>query len=193
MDGIQLFLQRYEVLYTYYLEGIWKSVPEDQLRQRPHPRVNSIVWNLWHLTRVEDAGLNRFVVDRHQVLDEGGWLARLHVPWRHQGTEMSFPEVDDLSQQIDVRAMHDYSQAVQSRTLDIVKQLDPDSLDAVMEVARLRKIVLEEGLAHPRATGLVENYTGWSKGRCLMSFGLTHPFQHVGEIGVISSLLGLEL
>jgi len=193
MDVTQLFLQRYDVLYAFYLGDVWKTVPADLMRQRPHPRVNSIAWNLWHLTRVEDAGLNRFVVDRAQVLDDGQWLPRLNIPWRHQGTDMTFTEVDDLNQRLDVQALHDYSRAVQARTLDIVNQLDPNSLDAVMEVERLRVILLDEGLAHSRAAGLVENYTGWTKGRCLMNFGLTHPFQHVGEIGVIASLLGLEM
>lgn len=193
MDITQLFLQRYHVLYTFYLDGFWQTVPPDLLRRRPHARVNSIAWNLWHLTRVEDAGLNRFVVDRAQVLDDGQWLPRLNIPWRHQGTEMTFPEVDELNQRIDVQALHDYSRAVQARTLDIVNQLDVTSLDAVMEVDRLRAILLDEGLAHSRAGGLVENYTGWTKGKCLMTFGLTHPFQHVGEIGVIASLLGVEM
>jgi len=41
------------------------------MRQRPHLRVNSIAWVMGHLTRVEDAGLNRFVAERPQVLDEG--------------------------------------------------------------------------------------------------------------------------
>ena len=192
MDVMQLFLERYSVLYDFFLPSVWETVPGDLMRGRPHPRVNSIAWNLRHLTRVEDAGLNRFVVDRAQVLDDGQWLARLNFPWRHQGTEMTFTEVDDLNQRIDTHALHDYSHAVRARTLDIVNQLDPSSLDAVMEVERLRVILLDEGLAHSRAAGLVENYSGWSKGRCLMSFGLTHPFQHVGEIGVIASLLGLE-
>lgn len=67
MEWAQLFLQRYDVLCAFYLDGVWEMVPEDLMRQRPHPRVNSIAWNLWHLTRVEDAGLNRFVVDRLQA------------------------------------------------------------------------------------------------------------------------------
>ena len=70
MDVIPIFLQRYDALYSSYLGEIWKTVPADLMRERPHPQVNSIAWNLWHLTRVEDAGLNRFVVDRAQVLDD---------------------------------------------------------------------------------------------------------------------------
>ena len=192
MDVTQLFLQRYNALYEFWLGDLWTTVPDDLMRQRPHPRVNSIAWNLWHLTRVEDAGLNRFVVDRSQVLDEGSWLERMNVPWRHHGGGMTFAEVDDLNRRINVQALREYSRAVEFRTREIVSQLDLDSLDAVMEEKRLRTILFDEGLAHPQSAGLLENYLGWTKGKCLMNFGLTHPFQHVGEIGVIASLLGVD-
>ena len=191
MDVTQLFIQRYNALYEFWLGGLWETVPEDLMRQRPHPRVNSIAWNLWHLTRVEDAGLNRFVVDRSQVLDEGGWMKRINIPWRHQGTDMTFDEVDDLNRRIDLQALHAYSNAVQVRTREIVSQLSYESLDPVMEEDRLRMILFDEGLAHPHSAGLLENYLGWTKGKCLMNFGMTHPYQHVGEIGVIASLLGI--
>ena len=192
MDIGRLFLERHSVLYDHYLAGLWQTVPEDLMRQRPDPRLNSVAWNLWHLARVEDAGLNRFVVDGSQVFDEGGWLQRLNVPWRHQGTGMTFDEVDDLNQRIDLQALHDYSSMVGARTQEVVKAIDPTSLDGIMDAQRLRVILFDEGLAAPQSAGLLDNYTGWSKGRCLIHFGLTHSFQHVGEIGVIASLLGLE-
>jgi hypothetical protein len=191
MDIPQLFIQRYDALYNFWLGGLWETVPYDLMRQRPDPRVNSIAWNLWHLTRVEDSGLNRFVVDRPQVLDEGSWLQRMNIPWRHNGSEMNFEEVDDLNQRIDLQVLREYSGAVQVRTREIVNQLSYEGLDAVMDEPRLRMILFDEGLAHPRAAGLLENYLGWTKGKCLMNFGMTHPYQHVGEIGVIASLLGV--
>jgi hypothetical protein len=192
MDIAHLFLQRYDPLYNFWLEETWKNVPADWMRQRPHPRVNSIAWNVWHLTRAEDAGLNRFVTDRSQVLDEGSWMKRMNVPWRHLGSGMSLTQVDDLSQRIDLNALHDYSNAVQARTREIVSQLELDDLDAVMDADRLRMLLVDEGLAHSQADELLQNYLGWTQAKCLMSFGLTHPFQHVGEIDVIASLLGLD-
>lgn len=192
MNLQQLFLQRYDALYDFWLAGVWQAVPDALMRQRPHARVNSIAWNLWHLTRVEDSALNRFIVDRTQVFDDGAWAQCMNVPWRHGGGEMTFAEVDELNQRIDLAALHAYSNAVQTRTREIIGQLDFDQLDPVMEVERLRVILFDEGFAHPKAAGLLENYTGWSKGKCLMNLGLTHPFQHVGEIGVIASLLGVD-
>ena len=193
MNVQQLFLQRYTVLYDFWLAGFWEAVPHELMRQRPHPRVNSIVWNLWHLTRVEDAAMNRFIVDLPQVLDEGQWMQRMNVPWRHNGSEMTFAEVDELNQCIDVQTLHDYAHAVHLRTLEIIAQLNADSLDETMKEDRLRVILFAEGLAGPRAAGLLENYTGWSKGKVLMNLALTHSYQHVGEMGVIASLLGVEM
>lgn len=192
MEISQLFLQRYDVLYNFWLAGVWEQVPYDLMRQRPHPRLNSIAWNLWHLTRVEDAGLNRFVEDRVQILDEGSWMERMNVPWRHHGSEMTLAEVDQLNERIDLSALHDYSKDVQTRTREIMSILNPHDLDVQMGEERLRKIVIDEGLAHVQAEGFIQNYLGWTKGKCLMNFGLTHPYQHLGEIGVIASLVGVE-
>lgn len=192
MDFADIFLQRYDVLYNIYLEGVWETVPEDLMRQRPHQSVNSIAWNLWHIARADDAGLNRFVVDRSQILDEGQWMQRMNAPWRHHGTGMTFPEVDDLSQQIDLSALHNYSNAILVRTREVVRQLDLDDLAEIIQPERARMIVMDEGLAHSQAEELAANYSGWTKGRCLMNFCMTHPYQHLGEIGVIASLLGVE-
>jgi hypothetical protein len=144
------------------------------------------------MARVEDAGVNRFVADLAQVLDEGQWMQRMNLPWRHHGTDMTFADVDELNQRVDLPALRAYSGAVKDRTLEIVPQLGPDSLDATMQAGRLRLILYDEGLALSPDSGLLQNYLGWTKGKCLMHFGLTHSFQHVGEMGVIASLLGVQ-
>jgi uncharacterized damage-inducible protein DinB len=191
MNISQIFFERYDPLSKFFLPGIWEVVPFEKMRQRPHPRVNSIAWILWHMARVEDAGLNRFVVDRIQVLDDGSWMERMKIPWRHHASEMSSKEVDTLNEKIDLSALHDYSLAVQKRTLEIVPTLSLTDLDDVMKEERLRQIMVDEGLAHSNPEGFIKNYLGWSKSKCLMTFGLTHSFQHIGEIETIATLLGV--
>lgn len=192
MEFDELFFQRYDVLYNFWLEGVWEMVPEATLRERPHPRVNSIVWNLWHIARVEDAGINRFVTDGVQVFDNGGWGDRMNVPWRHHGSEMSFAEVDDLSARINIPALREYAGAVAEKTRAVVSHVSLADLGATLSRETAQKLIMNEGLAHSNPEGFIENYTGWTKGKCLMNFALTHPYQHVGEIGVIASLLGVE-
>ncbi len=188
----KIFFERYDPLHKVYIEGFWELVPHDLMRQQPHPRLNSIAWILWHMTRAEDAGVNRFVVDRAQVLDEGGWMERMKIAWRHHGSEMPLEELAEFNRTIDLDALHGYTLAVEARTRKIVPNLTTGDLEPVMEQDRLRQLLVEEGLAHSQAEGFIRNYLGWSRSKCLMTFALTHPFQHIGEIEVIATLLGID-
>jgi len=192
MDISRLFLQRYDPLHNFYLAGFWAQVPYDLMRLRPHPCTNSIAWNLWHITRCEDSGLNRFVVDGSQVLDEAPWMERMNIPWRHHGSGMTLAEVDELDQRIDLAALQAYSLSVQARTRLLLTTLMEVDLDAAMQESQLNKILVNEGLAHSQAEGFIQNYLGWTRGKCLLTFGLTHSFQHLGEMEVIASLVGVE-
>jgi hypothetical protein len=191
MELAQLFFQRYDPLCDFWLAGIWDMVPHALMIQRPHPRVNSMAWILWHMVRVEDAGINRFIVDRTQVLDEGNWMARMNVPYRHNGGDMTFAEVDELSQRIDIDALHGYALAVQTRTREIVSTLTMSDMDTVLEEAHVRNILVDEGLAYGDPQGLLQTYRNWNKAKTLFNFALTHPYQHLGEIGTLATLLGV--
>jgi hypothetical protein len=192
MDFTSFILQRYNVLYEFYLGDFWDAVSYDQMRQRPHANVNSIAWNLWHLARGEDSLLNRFLVDRPQVLDEGGWMARMNLPWRHHGSGMTFADVDELDSRIDLDGLREYASAVNARTLEIIAVIHTLDLEASLSEAQVRRVVVGEALSFSDPEGLVKNYTGWSKGKMLFTMTLTHPYQHVGEMGVIAGLLGVS-
>jgi uncharacterized damage-inducible protein DinB len=188
----QLFLQRYVPLTDFYLSGFWQDVSPNQMRQRPHPRVNSIAWNLWHITRCEDAGINRFVMRQTQVLDEGDWMPKLNLPWRHHGGDMTFAEVDELNQRINVDALQAYMAAVQARTRQQLPAIMQLPLTNTLDATFVQQVVDHEGLALRNQAGFTQNYTGWSLGKCLMTFALTHPFQHVGEMEVLASMLDIN-
>jgi DinB superfamily len=69
--------------------AFFDTLDETHWRSRPQPVVNSLAWLIWHMARVEDAGVNRLVANRPQVLDEGNWGERMQVPIRHHGTGMT--------------------------------------------------------------------------------------------------------
>ena len=186
-----LFMHRYTPLTEFYLEGFWQVVSHDQMRQRPHPRLNSIAWVLWHITRVEDAGMNRFVMQQPQVLDSADWMVRMNLPWRHHGGEMTLAEVDELSARIDLDGLYRYMQAVHMRTREIVSTIDQNMLAQPLNIAFVHQVVVDEGLGLRNLDSLATHYASWDKGKCLMTFGLTHPFQHVGEMETLASLMDI--
>jgi hypothetical protein len=192
MSFATLFLQRHDSFYSFWLAGVWERATIQQMGARPHPRITSIAWNIWHLTRAEDAAMSRLLTDRRQVLDDGGWAERMNLPWRHIGGGMSYEEVDELDAAIDIAGLHGYSDAVRARTREVVAELDPESLEAPLDPDRLRAVVLGEGLALRNGEEMLNGYSRWTRGNCLMTLGLTHPYQHLGTIGTISRLLGIE-
>src|SRR5262245_62929845 len=102
MDALDFLRTRYAQFHRPMWDELTGALSERELRGRPHPRANTIVWLVWHIARVEDLGVNRFVVDGRQVMDRGDWATRMNIPRRDVGTGMTDAEVDTLSAAIDI-------------------------------------------------------------------------------------------
>jgi len=190
MDAIAFFLSRYNDLHDGLVDGLFSKLSEAQLRGRPHPGVNTVAWLLWHSARIEDVGVNRFLSDRPQALDEG-WLGRLKVPRRDVGTGMSDAEVDELSLRIDLEALRGYWEAVTTRTLAVVETLEGTDLEALVPGERVRSVVLAEDVVAPGAEWLTEFWAGGrSRAWVLAQMALLHPYGHYYEARVASGLWG---
>lgn len=190
MDAIDFFLLRYETLHRTLLDDLLQGLTDAQVRGRPHPGVNTIAWLIWHAARVEDVGVNRFVVDGAQVLD-GGWLERLDGGRRDVGTGMTDSEVDALSTRLDLAALRGYWDAVTRRTLDVVATLPGQDLGAVVPADRVKRVCTDEGAVAPGAEWLTEF---WGKGRTrgwvLAQTPLLHVYGHYFEARVAAGLWG---
>ena len=192
MDARTLFLARYDPLRRLYLDALWDRLNEDQLRRHPGPGLNSIAWNLWHVSRAEDVGINRFVADRPQVLDGEQWLERLGVGVRHQGTGQTADEAAKISTSVNIVALREYTKRIEDRTREVLASVDAAVLESALEPATINRVVFREGFAHSNAAWIEKAYAGWSRGKCLIHFALTHTYQHVGEIAVLASLQGAD-
>src|SRR5215510_15518887 len=132
MDALDFLRVRYEQFHRPMWDELTGGLSERELRGRPHPRANTIVWLVWHIARVEDLGVNRFVVDGRQVLDSGNWATRMSVPRRDVGTGMTDAEVDSLSAAIDLEALRRYWDAVIEGTLAVADMLGGEDLNTVV-------------------------------------------------------------
>lgn len=190
MDAIGFFLLRYGDLHRLLIDDLLRGLTPEQVRGRPQPGVNTVAWLLWHMARIEDVGVNRFVADRPQVLDEA-WRERLRVPRRDVGTGMTDAEVDDLSARVDLGALRGYWDAVTARTLAVVDALRPADLDVVVPGDRVRSAVAAEGIVAPGADWLTEFWAGGrSRGWVLSQMPFLHVYGHVFEARVAKGLWG---
>lgn len=154
MDARELFLSRYAPLRGGYINKVWERLDAAQMRSQA-PGLNSIAWNVWHIARAEDVGVNRFVADRGQVLDDEGWLARLGIDIRHQGTGQTAEEATATTTRLDLEALRACTEAVEHRTRIVVEALEPDLLGRTLEPERIRQVLFYKPLTtggHHEAT-----------------------------------------
>lgn len=178
MDALELFLLRYDDIHVGFVNELFKDLPDEQVRRRP-AGLNSIVWLVWHLARVQDAVVSRIVADRRQALDEGRWNERMAIDRRDVGSGMTSAEVDALSAEVDVAALRQYHRAVAERTKLVATSLPPGGWSETIAEEQVRRIVVADGLL-VEAGRWVEDF--WarkrSRGWYLLQVGLLHPYGH---------------
>ena len=168
-----------------------KRLEEAELRTSPDG-LCSIVWHLWHLTRIEDVVVNAMLRGAPEILDRGnagaGWLGTLGVDVRLVGTGDTDEEVRAFSERVDVPALLAYRDAVGRETRAWVQDADLGALDAVPDLeARLADA---PPIVGERARWLPRFYAGKS-GAFLLTFPVTnHGFMHWAEARVTRGRLG---
>lgn len=191
MDAIEFFLLRYGDLHTLMIDDLLRGLADEQVRGRARPGVNTIAWLLWHMARIEDVGVNRFVADRPQVLE--GWREPMGIARRDVGTGMTDAEVDDLSARVDLKGLRGYWDAVTARTKEIVSTLRAGDLDAPVDGARVRRLVAAEGIVAPGQDWLTEFWAGGrSRGWVLSQMPFLHVYGHCFEARVAKGLWGVR-
>lgn len=185
--------QRHAMLHEQSLAPLCTRWHADALRLCPTPTMNSIAWNLWHLLRIEDITLSRFVANIPQVHIRDDWQTRLGISVGHMGTAMTHDQVVELSQTIDIAALAGYQQAVYAQNAEILKQIEQLDGTHIWPEAHMRAVVAGEAVCVPAIVdGVVKYWGALNIGRFVVDYTQVHPNLHLGEIGVIAGFQGLQ-
>ena len=198
MDLVTFFLRQHAAVHASDVSGhvfpiqrIFGELSDDQMRMRPGPRLNSLVWLLWHMARTEDAAVNPIVASRDQVLDDE-WMRRMNVPWRIIGTGMTDDEVTEMTGRADIASVRAYRSAVGLRTREVVGTLRPEAWDEIVGVEDIRRAAAA-GALRDWVEGTTYPWLGWTRGDQPASSALRHNAAHIGEAVTIRGLAGLAL
>lgn len=187
----QLLLQRYPGIRRNIQQSIYDKMEEADLRKMPNG-MNSIAWNIWHMARAEDVGINRLVSENIQIFDKGNYMERMNINIRHFGTGMNKEESKDLSEKIDISALREYHEAVGEQSLKVFSQIDQIKLDEKLDQDHLHRVMIDEGVLHENALWVEAFYQTKIRSWFLVHMGLTHSFEHLGQLMLIRKLLGYE-
>jgi hypothetical protein len=188
-EAIDLFLQQHAEVHSRtitkavgisFQDEILAGLTGDQLRVVPVNSDHSIVWILWHITRIEDVTMSVLVEESRQVFDKNLWKEKLGISLRHTGNAMSRREVSNLSSRINIEGLLTYRNAVGTQTKQIVLRLDEDRLLQKSSPVKLQEL-LDDGSVLKEAEELTEYWGKRTIAELLLMPSTRHSFIHLNE------------
>jgi hypothetical protein len=188
-EAIQLCLNQHAMLHSARVtqSGIWSyedeildNLSEELFRRVPPGEEHSIVWNIWHLARIEDTAMNFLVAGGPSVFDQGDWLVKLKAPFRDTGNEMLPQEIKQLSVEIDLENLRAYRAAVGSRTQAIIAGLSASDLKQRVDPVRIQS-VLDIGAVRPEASYITDYWSKRNIAGLLLMPATRHNIVHLNE------------
>lgn len=192
-----LFLRQHQILHSAVVSGtelwsyadeIFSGVAEVDYRQIPSGEEHSLLWVLWHITRIEDITMRVLIEDADQEYFSGGWKEKLASPVHHTGNDAPPADILSLSQEVDPLQVHDYRVAVGRNTRFLVKSLDWDDLRLKVPPERLDRLV-QEGAVLPQARGVLAYWGKRTVLELLLMPSTRHLMVHLNQAWSIKSKL----
>jgi len=153
-------------------EEIFRTIPKDQ--------EHSVVWIVWHLSRIEDITMNMLVAGRDQVFTSGGWFEKTGAPFKHTGNGTGIGAARDLSEKVDIPALRQYRYAVGHATRQIVPTLTHLDLKQKMDPLRLKRVI-DEGAVDQAGSGVVDYWSRRDVAGLLLMPPTRHTIVHWNE------------
>ena len=150
-------------------EGL-EGLTTDQVNWLPEGKAVSIGFNAWHIVRTTDNITNFVFRKKMPIWMEQGYVQRLGLPEREQGTGMNLETARAL-QISDPAVLREYGRKVAEDCLGYLKTADIEGLNEIQMIKPLGEM--------PR----------W---RVFRQVVMTHGFMHLGEINCLKGILGIQ-
>jgi hypothetical protein len=129
-----------------YADEIFRGLEESQFRIIPDKKDHSLIWILWHISRIEDITMNVLVADGSQVYLQDQWKRKLASPIDHVGNLIRPEDLLALTQTVKLNPLFDYRDAVGKQTRSIVRGLESNELGQKVQPDRLVRLVNENAV-----------------------------------------------
>lgn len=191
-SAVELFLQQHRLLHSSRMSHSPIATLEDELVKDLHMKTfrqypvtapdtkNSIIWNMWHITRIEDMTMSVLVNNDVQVLHTGQWNKKLHIDDVHSGNEMTEAEIANLSATLDVDSLLAYRIEVGRNTREVISRLLPGDFKQKVEAARIHQLKMQHAVKE-EASWLLEYWGNKTIAGLVLMPATRHIFLHLNK------------
>lgn len=132
MDVAEVYLELFGRIPPLVDQAV-SGLSVEQLVRLPGSGTNSIGWLVWHLARVQDHHVGE-LLEAEQLWVSGDWARRFgldpdpsNIGYGHKPDDVAAVQPDGP------QSLVDYLDAVQSRTVELLRSLTADQLDRIVD------------------------------------------------------------
>ena len=124
------FIERNLDLINKRLLDNVQNIDSEEFLWRPNTESNSIGFILWHIFRVEDNYIQKYILKRDELWKKNNLYIKYSLPERDTGFEYTSDQVSDLKVPV-LEDLLDYRSAVRDETLDYLRSISVEDLKFV--------------------------------------------------------------
>lgn len=171
-----------EIKQTTFEDKLWKNLDEKTARTMVNKKGRTILYGIWHSTRIEDITMNLLVTGKEQLFEKDNWFSRINSPIRHTGNSLDNNQILELSSLINIDELKAYRIAVGRNSQNIIRDLSLGDLKRKAYRENLQRILDEKAVDNTETANWLIDF--WGKkdvaGIILMPC-LRHQLVHINE------------
>lgn len=164
---------------TYY-DMLWENLNESTCKVISK-KETSVLWNIWHITRIEDMISNFLMAKQNQIFDKQ-LQKELGVTITDSGNAMTVSDIDLFHKQINIQSLKAYRKAVGISTQKILTKLQHGDLKRKVEKDDIEKIRLSGGVTNDEKSVWLLDFWGRKNILGLITMPITkHQIVHLND------------
>jgi hypothetical protein len=151
--GIKLLLEMHSLLHdkkvykadtkTFY-DDLWENMKEETCKVISD-KETSILWNIWHITRIEDI-ISNIIIGNKETIFNNEIQAKLNIKIKDTGNAMTYSEIESLNKNINIKELKGYRVKVGKSTQKNIETLEFTDIKKKVEKEQLEKIKQNGGV-----------------------------------------------
>lgn len=142
---------------TTLFDLVIENINQDCFRNLQDKDKRTIIFHIWHCTRIEDITVNILINNSKQVINSDNWSKKLGTQFADTGNSMTSEQILKLSQELNIEQLLNYRLEVAKVTQNTIKKLKQEDLKQTFTEDQKNRIISEGAvLSHEKAIWLID-------------------------------------
>jgi hypothetical protein len=145
----------YKITAETFYDNLWKNLKEETCRIIS-PKETSILWDIWHITRIEDIIAN-IIIGNKETKFNNEIRKKLNIKINDTGNALAYSEMELLNKNMNIKELKEYRVKAGKSTKKIIEALEFGDMKRKVEKEQLEKIKANNGVINdPKSIWLLD-------------------------------------